>query len=205
MREELARALRVADMLTTCHCVLRDRFARRALILDLMILVASVWLIAMAFVDPEIAKSFALPNFSPTITIGLLAVITFVLSLLQLRTDWKYQSERFDQAAKAYADTKLELRRILNSEIISAEDYSRALQNFSAIGARVAAIPDKQFNALKKKHLLKKRVGQLIDGHPGSNIAVIKLRLWWDDTMSLMSKSPANSSQGQADDIPPQA
>src|SRR5258705_6080518 len=126
MREELARALRVADMLTTCHCLLRDRFARRALVLDLTILVASVWLVAMAFVDPEIAKNFALLNFSPTITIGMLAVVTFVLSLLQLRTDWKYQSERFDQAAKAYAESKLELRCILNSEIIGVEDYNRA-------------------------------------------------------------------------------
>jgi hypothetical protein len=205
VKDELERALRIADMLTTCHCILRDRFARRALILDLMILVASAWLVAMAFADPEIARHFILPKLSPTITIGLLAVATFILSLLQLRTDWKYQSERFDQAAKAYANSKLEIRHVLGSGNADMEDVNRVLDTFRAIGARVAAIPDRQFNRLKRKDFLKVRIRQLIDQHPGSSIVIMRLRVWWDDTKSLLARQRVPSPQGQPDQLPPKS
>src|SRR5277367_614307 len=114
MREELLRALRVADMLTSCHSQLRDRFSFRAMTLDIAILLASVWLTAMAFVDPELAKHLLLFGASSTLMIGLLAVLTFALSLLQLRTDWKYRAERHDQASKAYLAAKMEMREALS-------------------------------------------------------------------------------------------
>jgi hypothetical protein len=192
-------------MLTTCHCILRDRFARRALILDLMILVASAWLVAMAFVDPEIAKYFTPPKVSPAITIGLIAVVTFILSLFQLRTDWKYRSERFDQAAKAYADSKLEIRQLLNSGTVGTDDFNRALHTFKAVGARVEPIPDKQFNRLKQRHLLKVRISQLVDQHPGSTIAIMRFRLWWDDTKLLLARNKRPSPQSQPDQRPPES
>jgi predicted transcriptional regulator len=128
-----------------------------------------------------------------------------VLSLFQLRTDWKYRSERFDQAAKAYADSKLEIRQLLNSGTVSSDDFNRALHTFKAVGARVEAIPDKQFNRLKQKHLLKVRISQLVDQHPGSTIAIIRFRLWWDDTKRLLAKNSRFSPQSQTDQRPPEA
>jgi hypothetical protein len=53
-REEIVRIRKVADMLCTGHANLRDRFARWSLILDLLILAASTWLVALAFVDPAL-------------------------------------------------------------------------------------------------------------------------------------------------------
>lgn len=188
MREEAERALRVSDMLASCHSALRDRYARRALILDLAILVASVWLVAMAFVDPEIAKHFSIPGISAANTIGLLAVSTFVLSLFQLRTDWKYCAERFDQAAKAYALVKLALGAVLADEPLDNKQCDRVLENYRSIGERVVAVPERQFIRLKKRHLMKMRISQVLDKHAATSIFLVRLRLWHSDTQKLFSK-----------------
>lgn len=185
MREEVERALRISDMLTSCYSSLRDRYARRAILLDLAILVASVWLVAMAFVDPEIANHFLIPGLTATMTIGLLAILTFILSLFQLRTDWKYQAERFDQAARAYAASKAELRAARSGNPFDQQECQRALGNYQAIGQRVTAIPENTFNKLKKKHLSKIRISQLLDDHAGTSILLIRIRIWFVDLFRL--------------------
>jgi hypothetical protein len=54
LRDELTRVRRVADMLCTGHAILRDRFARQALTVDVAVLGLSTWIVALAFVDPAI-------------------------------------------------------------------------------------------------------------------------------------------------------
>ena len=56
-RGELERIRTVSDMLCTAHAGLRDRYARRALWLDLAILGLSTWLVALVFVEPRINLS----------------------------------------------------------------------------------------------------------------------------------------------------
>ena len=43
--EELRRVRRVSDMLCTGHAVLRDRFSRKALALDILTLAFSTWMV----------------------------------------------------------------------------------------------------------------------------------------------------------------
>jgi|SRR5271169_2796439 len=191
MQRELSRTLRVADMLTTCHSLLRDRYARLALILDLLILAASVWVTAMAFVDPEIAKRIAFPGFSPVMTIGLTAIFTVALSLFQLRVDWKQRSDRHNQAARAYAASKLELSAVLNDATANEHDGDGALRNYRFLGERYVAIPETSFNRLKRKHLIKVQISKEISNHPAAHIWAIRLRLWLTDTIKLLSKSDA--------------
>ena len=189
VRDEIERALRISDMLTSCYSNLRDQYARRALILDLAILVASVWLVAMAFVDPEIAQRFSVPGLTATTTIGLLAVLTFILSIFQLRTDWKYKAERFDQAAKTYAWSKGTLRAVLSDNPLDQGKCQRSLSDYQAIGQRVVAVPENKFNRLKKKHLMKVRISQMLDGHNGTNMFIIRIRIWFVDTFKTLGST----------------
>jgi hypothetical protein len=79
---EIDRIRRVADMLCTGHAILRDRFARYALFLDLSILGLSLWLVALAFVAPQIEVDLTPFHLRKEIWIGLLSIGTFFLSLV---------------------------------------------------------------------------------------------------------------------------
>ena len=57
LRDEIERIRGVSDMLCTAHAGLRDRYARRALALDLSILALATWLSAIAFVASSINVS----------------------------------------------------------------------------------------------------------------------------------------------------
>jgi len=57
LRKEIERIRNVSDMLCTGHAILRDRYERKALALDLSILALATWLSALAFVTPSINLS----------------------------------------------------------------------------------------------------------------------------------------------------
>jgi hypothetical protein len=174
-------------MLVTCHSVLRDRYSRRALILDALILVASAWLTAMAFVDPEIAKQLAFPGLSPVMTIGLIGTITFALAVLQLRVDWKARADRHHQAAALYAQSKLRLGE-LTACGASDEDRANALSSYRSLSEVCIPVPENQFNKLKKKHLVKVLVSTELSRHPGAFIWLICLRHYLVDSKRVLFK-----------------
>src|ERR1700686_1849846 len=92
-REEVERIRRVADQLCTAHAALRDRFKRRVLLLDTVILLASAWLTALAFLDPRLSKWLIPFGIDSQLWIGLFGVLVFVLPLIQLKVDWGGKAE----------------------------------------------------------------------------------------------------------------
>src|SRR5208282_3220860 len=90
-----------------------DRYARMALALDVSILALATWLSALAFVEPTINRSLTPFGFNSQIWIGFLAVATLFLSILQLRTDWKGQSDAHRRAKDTYAEVKREAGYLL--------------------------------------------------------------------------------------------
>src|SRR3972149_4769502 len=83
-RSELERIRRVADQLCTAHASMRDRFKRRAFGLDLAVLLLSAWLTALAFVDPRFHQWLVPLQIDAQLWIGLIGVLTFCLTLVQL-------------------------------------------------------------------------------------------------------------------------
>src|SRR5262249_47496916 len=143
--EELTRMRRVSDMMVSCHATLRDRYSSRATALDLLVLICSVWLTAMAFVDPKIADILSPNDLSPQLLIGLLAVATFALTLVQLQVGWRTASAAHGQAARAYSVLKLQLATLLNSEAPGAQRIREMIDDYQRVGSSVIQIPDKQF------------------------------------------------------------
>ncbi len=82
MREEIERIRRVSDLLCSGHAVLRDRFARRALLLDLSVLGLSTWLVALAFVEPRIGVRLTPFGWDSKLWAGLLAVATSIYRII---------------------------------------------------------------------------------------------------------------------------
>src|SRR4051794_2618300 len=79
LREEVATRARVADQMLSAHARLRDKYARRAALLDVVNLGVSTVLCAVTFVDPQLITAVDLREQTGRILIGALATIVFFL------------------------------------------------------------------------------------------------------------------------------
>ncbi len=177
-RAELERIRRVTDQTCSAHARLRDDFATKALILDLLILALGSWLVALAFVDPAISRRLTPFGLDPPIWIGVLGVSNFLLGIVQLRVDWKAKSDAHARSMSLHADLKRELNILLSREPaeVSHVEYARARTQEAMTSSATVAIPDSAFLRLKRHHKLKVAVSQHLDAHPGALIFFTKLK-----------------------------
>jgi hypothetical protein len=178
-RQELGRIRRVSDMLCTAHAGLRDRYARRALTLDLSILGLSTWLVALAFVEPRINVSLTPFQLDPQLWGGLLAVGTFFLTIVQLKTDWKGRSEGHARTLDLYAEVKREAGYLLASDLLEEDAVRRVLARYDIASAVGVEIPEEDFLPQKRRHLVKVALSKRLDQFPASSLLLARLRLWF--------------------------
>lgn len=180
--EELQRILRVADQICSGYSKLAGEFELKARFLNLVILLLSTWLVAMAFVGPAIGAELAPFHLKPELWIGFLAVGTFALTLIEGRIAWKVRADVYRRAKSRYGDFVLDLRRALSGqEAIPEAEVRRLVQKYQAMAEFVEPLPENQFLKLKQYHLRKVEISKYLDSHPSANIFLLKIRLWWRD------------------------
>jgi hypothetical protein len=181
-RKELGRMRQVADMLCSGHARLRDKFKRRATLLDLSILALATWLSALAFVAPRINVSLTPFGLDPQIWGGLLSVGALFLSIVQLKADWKGRSDAHGRSLDIYAEVKREAGYILAKGEIDPRAFATVVERYNMASAAGIAMPEAEFLRQKKYHKIKVALSKYLDQHPGASILVLHLRLWWRDT-----------------------
>jgi len=97
---ELGRKFRVLDQTLSMHTMLRDRHARRALLVDVLLLACSVVFCASAFASDQVLAFLGDSPDRVRYLLKAFAVITFMLSVLSLRIDWKGIAAAHRQAAE---------------------------------------------------------------------------------------------------------
>jgi hypothetical protein len=184
-REELDRIRRVADMLTTGHADLMERFNRRAVLLDISILGMSLWLTAIVFIEPHLNVKLTPFSMDPQLWVGLLGAFTFFLSIVQLRVNWKGRSDAHKRAYDLYAEVKRECGYLLASEDQVTEDKSRrVLARYDMATDVGIPLPEKEFLRQKKRHLQKVAISKHLDNRPGTSVMLLRLKMWWKDNLS---------------------
>ncbi len=179
--EELKRIRRVSDMLCTGHAVLRDRFSRRALALDILTLAFSTWIAALAFVSPTMAARLTPFGWDSTIWLGALAAGTFFLTLVHLKTDWKSKADAHKRTLDLYAQVKREVGYLLASDQADDAAYRRVLVTYDMASAVGVEIPEKKFLTLKQQHRVKVALSKHLDEHPFSSLILLRFRMWLRD------------------------
>lgn len=183
--EELKEKQRVADMLVTCHSLLRDGYRMRAMILALFIMGSSLWITALAFVSDDLSQYLTPFNFRPDIWIGLLSVFVFFLSIVELRLDFRGIAEAHRKAAEVFYSVKKEAGYLLGLGRDPTQDELHRFMFLKESADTVGVpIPDNKFLKLKKAHRLKVEVSKHLDSHPGTSIFLFRLKIWWRDNFS---------------------
>jgi hypothetical protein len=179
---ELKRIHRVSDMLCSAHAAMRDSQARKAAILDISILGLSIWLLALVFVDPAISVAVTPFHLNPSLWLGLVSVLTFFLSMVQVKVDWKGHGDKHAQALAMYAAVKRECSYLLASErILPKHECHNVLAKYEMAGSLGVEIPEKDFLKQKRRHLLKIEISKYLDTHPSASILLVSFQLWWRD------------------------
>lgn len=177
-REEVERIRRVSDQLCSAHADLRDRYLRRALLLDIAILLLSAWIVAMAFLDPAIAPYVTPPRIPGQLWIGLLSIATFCLTLVQFRTDWKSKSESHAKSFALYAELKREAGYLLASATtIPRREFQRLASRYDMASDVGTGVPESEFLRQKQKHRVKVHLSKALDRNPGIWLPLERLRL----------------------------
>lgn len=184
-REEVERIRRVADQLCSAHAWLRDKFKRRALLLDVVILLASAWLTALAFADPRFDQWLIPFGLDSHLWIGLFGVIVFFLTLVQFKVDWGGKAEAHARSFSMYAEVKREAGYLLASSTdISHREFQRLAARYDMASDVGTSVPEADFLRLKRRHLVKVRISKLLDQKPGISILLTKLKLILSDNRS---------------------
>jgi hypothetical protein len=179
--DELRRVRRVSDSLCTAHAILRDRFARRALVLDIVILGLSTWLVALAFVEPHLGTKLAPFGWDPQIWIGGLATATFFLTVVQLKTDWKARADAHRRTLDLYAEVKREAGYAIAANKIDDIIFRRVLSRYDMASAVGIDIPEAEFLKLKRRHKLKVALSKHLDEYPSASLVMMRIRFWIRD------------------------
>lgn len=176
-REEVKRLVTTVDMMLTMHSTLAGRYQRRAQTLELMLLFASIFLVAVTFIDPSVLVYFSISPDAAHVIIGLSSITIFLLSIVALVVNWKGKATEHRRAFEALIPIKSEGRAILVAETNDEEVAQGYSRKASLIMGALTPVPEHQFNLLKARHHQKVMLSKLISNHPGSSVFLLKVCL----------------------------
>lgn len=183
-RKELERLRRIADQLCTAHSIERERFHWRAKVLDIVMMLGSLYLVSMAFVDPVINNALTPLGLNPVIWIGTVAIIVFGFSIIQLTVDWKGRADAHGRSLSMYAEAKSNCIEALNGTAqVSKEVYSGISARYNMASDIGIHIQDSRFLKLKQRHLVKIELSKQLDSNPSLCFPLAKIKLWWRDNI----------------------
>src|SRR5258708_29172588 len=104
---------RLADQACSSHAALRDRYEVAAFLLDISILLLTLWLTALALASPAVIERLSPAHVPKEIWMGLLSIVAFALAIIQLRVDWKARTDSHKRAVQEYSSIKREAGEVL--------------------------------------------------------------------------------------------
>ena len=176
--KELSRQFRVLSQMLSMHAVLRDRYSRRALFIDILLLGCSVVFCATTFARDDLFIQLGLSPNNIRYLLGTASVIAFFASLVTLRADWKGKAACHREAVQKLGTLHSKFREFRQSDGSWPQDQMPGLHHayWEAMNNTVE-IPDRLFVHLKTRHLRKVEISRMSDSAPGCPLFLLRLIL----------------------------
>lgn len=180
-KSEKPRQFAIVDQMLSMHAMLRDKFKKRYLYLNLSLLILSVFLCAFVFVDQSLFLSFGLEAKAINLSIRVTSVLCFAFSLVEYRVDWQGKAAMHKDAVKKLSSLKADYRDVYSTENGEKQKESDHLsKEYQNIMDDIVEIPEGCFLELKAKHLRKILLSKKISESPGAPIILLKMQLLFD-------------------------
>lgn len=181
MKNELSRMCRVADQMVSGHALLRDKYSKRSLFVDVASLIASFILLALSFVSDSVLDYINPFPFGLSGGLKIVSLIVFVLVLVQLKVNWKGRSTQHKDAATNWFRAKNSATMALADEPIEKSKFEVAVANYNSAGDASIPIPDNLFLKCKSHHLRKVEISKRLSQKPFASPLIESFRLWIRD------------------------
>jgi hypothetical protein len=177
LENRLQKIFERANQQATMHAWLSDRYGVWNLVVTISSLISSAVLLAFVFASDFVQRTTGLSADAYQWVTGLIALIFFCVTLVNLAWQPGGRSARHDQAVRHYTKAKYEIGHLLDSGSDSLDLESvRRLEELYLDDRDLPRIPEGKFLKLKRWHKLKVAVSQELD-HDLSSIRHIKRRL----------------------------
>jgi len=175
---ENKRQFDTLDQMLSMHAALRDKFKRRALLLNLSLLLASVFLCAFVFADKSLFILFGLKPELVNFFIGTTSLLCFAFSLVEYRVDWQGQAALHADAVKKLSSLKADYRGVFSKYSGNNEEENQMLsKKYKSVMDSIVEIPEASFANLKAKHLRKILLSKRISECPATPVVLLKTQL----------------------------
>lgn len=172
------RQRRVIDLMLTAYSVLRDRYARRALLLNLAIFFSACILLAATFFPEDALVEIGIGSRTTKMLTGLFSALVLFASVAELRLRWRELSQSYGEAAERLAGLKSHARTVSAREGGPSEvDTAEVARRFETTMQGLRRVPDRLFVRLKAYHLRKVRLSQMCDKAVGCPVWILRCRL----------------------------
>lgn len=171
---DVDRRVRVIDMMVSMHSRLAQVYRRRGLLVDVGILIGSAVVVAGVFAEGAILSQLGLEPGATNITVRVLSLTVFILSIVSLRVDWSGRSREHEDARRKLARLKHAWRKAKRGDLDS-DDIANLRERTDYVMSTITEIPDSSFNRLKAYHRRKVRVSRMLDDHPTVPLPVLRV------------------------------
>lgn len=186
--------MQILDMMLSMHARLRDILQRRAFALDVSIFSLSILLCATVFLDPQLAALASIGATGVRMLLGAMSVFVLLLSVVDLRVDWKEAAGRHGRAFTVLADLNVRGRLIeADSGVVTAgaDEFARV---YDLTMASLPSIPEARFAPLKAYHYRKVALSRAISRYPNVPIFVLQLKLFFVDIKGVLNHTDPSRS-----------
>lgn len=167
-----------ANMLSTCHSVLSDRYRMWNTVLMSVILSLSALEVGTAFISDQFVKNTL--NILPEALMwikGVFAILLFAAGLLLSQWDLANKTADHRTGIKHYFATVNHARYLLDSETRITKEMLEDLRTRYADTEGLPKIPDAQFLKLKQHHLRKVAISRELEKTPHTPLRQIRNKL----------------------------
>jgi hypothetical protein len=184
----LKRTSKRIDQAITSHCILRDRYEKWSTAISVAVILASAALTFLALANDDV-RSMLLPRGMLTDNVlAFCGFIVLMLSILDLRFNWKEKAAKHGEAANALSRLKLVINRdAADVNELSRERFEKLQTQYEDLSDLIAKIPESKFLKLKAVHRRKVELSKMLDTHPGASVTLLRVKLWIRDNANRQS------------------
>lgn len=164
---ELEKILGKMDQRISGHSRLHDRYKRRAITSEILLMGSAIILTISGLADD---KYYAFLGLKPVFTrfcFSLYSVFALVISTIAWKIDWRSKALTHRQTRDKLSELKLECRKALSDSNTPIEIIHDLCKHCSIKQIEVEPIPENKFNSLKAWHLKKKELSKYASNNAG--------------------------------------
>lgn len=200
-QSELTRQFRVLRQTLSIHTMLRDRYTKFALTVDIILLACAVVFCATTFARNEVFAFIGLAAENVRFILGIASILAFFASLVALRVGWKGKAALHQEAEQRLTNVLELFREICRDDETWPEDKSDDLHQayWDAMKYNVD-IPAKKFVGLKSRHMRKVQISKMLDDLPGCPVIVLRLILLFRSIKKAIRRTKTTSGKVNKDE-----